>query len=181
MAVIRRKTKSKEEIARRAHLGNTESANDLIALARSHNINTTPLDIEALIKVLGIKLKKEPMEGDNSGSLKHLGDCWLITVNSLHHPTRQRFTMAHELAHYILHRNDHSEFNDTILFRNGEVNQQEYEANNFAGELLMPETEFRAFISKRSTSVDDLAEYFNASPLAVRVRAKQLNLRGHGL
>ena len=181
MAVIRRKTKSKEEIVRRAHLGNTSSTTELVELARSHDIVVTPLDIEALIKVLGIRLIKEPMEGDNSGSLSFNDDRWVITVNSLHHPTRQRFTMAHELGHYILHRNDQSEFNDTVLFRNGEVNPQEYEANYFAGDLLMPEDRFREFLNQQSTSVDDLAEYFNTSPLAVRVRAKQLNLNGHGL
>lgn len=57
----------------------------------------------------------------------------------------------------------------------------EWEANQFAGEILMPESDFRRLVRQGITSVDELAESFAVSSLALRIRAKQLGFSGHGL
>ena len=173
---IRRKKANKETLLRRAHLGNLDNAEDLLNLARQNNIKTAPLDIEALIKLLGVEMRKEDnLESDVSGKLTRENDTWICIVNANHHPTRQRFTMAHELAHYVLHRNEQTEFVDHTYFRAVDnANPMEFEANAFAGSLLMPKMDFKHFIINTSTDVEKLAEHFGVSPIAVRVRAKQL-------
>ena len=57
----------------------------------------------------------------------------------------------------------------------------ESEANNFAAELLMPKNKFDDFVQNTSTSAEAVAEYFQVSTIAARVRAKQLGYTGHGL
>ena len=92
------------------------------------------------------------IDSDVMRHLKKAENGWVCTVNANHHPTRQRFTLAHELAHYILHRNKHSEFVDNTYFRSiDSENPMEYEANAFAGVLLMPESDMKYFIKNVSS------------------------------
>ncbi|MEZ3136976.1 ImmA/IrrE family metallo-endopeptidase [Stutzerimonas kunmingensis] len=156
---------------------------DLFELARKHDINTAPLDVHSLTAALGIDLLCVPMDDEVSGELKceEGADRWLIKVNALHHPNRQRFTIAHELAHFSLHRVGRSDFVDQNFFRNGDSSPMEAEANRFASELLMPESEFRSAAKKLSGKIESIAQYFEVSVLAVRVRAKTLGMKGHGL
>jgi Zn-dependent peptidase ImmA (M78 family) len=181
MAIVRRKNKSAKYLSERADIGGIESTQDLHELARAHGIETSPFDVKALIKHLGIRFVNEPMPNHLSGCLYKEGSNWVIKVNSHHHPRRRRFTMAHELAHYFLHRNRKSNFSDQILFRSDETDPMEREANRFAGELLMPEDEVRLLLKSGENRVEDLAAHFGVSSLAMRVRAKQIGLTGHGL
>lgn len=178
MAIIRR-AKNKETLLRRAHLGNIDSSHDILNIAIQNGIKTTPLDISALMQLLGIDvIYSDTLDSKVSGSLKIEGDRWVCTVNKAHHHTRQRFTLAHELAHYILHRNEHNEFIDHTYFRTTDSsNTMEFEANEFAGSLLMPEESFRHFVKNVSHNIDMISEYFGVSPIAVRVRAKQLGFK----
>lgn len=80
--------------------------------------------------------------GINDAYIKRIADNrFEIAVNSKHHPNRRRFSMAHEYAHYLLHRGkiDSMPEGERILHRNGDRNSIEYQANTFAAELLMPE------------------------------------------
>ena len=73
----------------------------------------------------------------------------IIGVNSLHHPNRQRYTIAHELGHLELHRQlitseVHVDKGFPVLMRDPKsatgTELHEIEANQFAAELLMPRT-----------------------------------------
>ncbi|EOS8317899.1 ImmA/IrrE family metallo-endopeptidase [Vibrio parahaemolyticus] len=131
--------------------------------------------LNAIARIFNIRVEYRPLELDASGSLRLCADTdqWVVTINSLHHPKRQRFTFAHELAHYFLHRNSaHREFNDTVFFRAESVKStMEYEANNFAGALLMPKEEFIDYIRNYSNSIENVSSHFNVSAMAVKVRA----------
>lgn len=103
---------------------------------------------------------------------------------------RIRFTVAHELAHYFNDKDylesngrieDSSKLSKKWLFRAKEgvagVDEDMYKrdvlANRFAADLLMPKNEFiRKW--KESRSTEDVAEYFNVSPIAAKVRAAVL-------
>ena len=85
---------------------------------------------------------------------------------------RDRFTMAHELGHYLMHSK-----NQIKLARNGSDTIQYYEdsewqANTFAAELLMP-------INKISPadSIKDISERFGVTYKAAEVRLKKLGYR----
>jgi hypothetical protein len=71
---------------------------------------------------------------------------WIIVVNNEHASVRQRFTIAHELGHLLLHRysQPHADTGFKVRFRDensstGSI-REEIEANQFAAELLMPES-----------------------------------------
>ncbi|MCG6391419.1 ImmA/IrrE family metallo-endopeptidase [Vibrio fluvialis] len=180
MAFIRRKPKSNRIPPDTADFS---TAAELLELAKSHDIATSPLDVSSLTRVLGIKMLLEPMDGEESGSLtkdKKTGQ-WVMKVNSLHHFNRQRFTIAHELGHFIKHSMQSENFEDASFFRNGEINKMESEANLFAAELLMPEDEYHDFVKNTSKKVDDIAQHFLVSSMAVRIRAKQLGYEGHNV
>jgi ribosomal protein L22 len=151
----------------------------LINFANKKSISTNPLDIATLIESLGIDVRYEPLENNISGILKKNPETnkWIIYVNSLHHPHRQRFTLAHELAHYCRHTPIDDEFVDKIFFRGSKFSSMESEANRFAAELLMPEDKFREQVSL-SPKVEDIAKHFQVSSAAVLYRAQELGFKG---
>lgn len=113
-------------------------------------LGDVPVDVEAIAEALGIVIRyveePSPVSGvlvqDDNGSP-------IIGVNYNHHPNRRRFTIAHELGHYRLHRGKRNMFVDREVFRRDEVSslavdRLEIEANAFAASLLMPEDELLA-------------------------------------
>jgi Zn-dependent peptidase ImmA (M78 family) len=180
MAFIK-KDKSKKIVV--SDLPNLTTPDDLISFAEKNGIETDPINIAELAQHLNITTRYEPMDDDQSGSLvknKKSGQ-WVMTVNSLHHPHRQRFTMAHEIAHRICHAAQSDEFRDNVFFRNKETNPMEIEANKFASSLLMPKDKFSSFIKNESSKVEDISKFFRVSSIAVRIRAKQLGFSGHNI
>lgn len=146
----------------------------------SHNnlIINNQLDIDRLISNYNINIRKEPLSPEISGKLEKEGGQWTILVNSKHNEARQRYTLAHEFAHYCLHRNDHSTFEDTAFFRKEENKTMiEYEANQFAAELLMPEKSIKTAISEDILSLKDLAKRFGVSLIAMRNRLIDLGYK----
>ncbi|WP_176056003.1 ImmA/IrrE family metallo-endopeptidase [Brucella intermedia] len=182
MAIIRRK-KNPEAVLRRAHLGNVDNPLELVSLAKKNGLQTQPLDVDGLLKVLGLAVEySSDLPSDVSGKLQKKDEGWICIVNKNHHPTRQRFTLAHELGHYVLHRNQNTDFVDHTYFRKADnINSMEFEANQFAGEILMPKETFSYFLKFVSSDINKVAEAFGVSPLAASVRAKQLRLVGGGV
>lgn len=92
-------------------------------------------------------VRYEPFEGDLSGALYLSGSRRIIGINATHHEHRQRFTLAHELGHFLLHARQvepHQVFVDHALVWRRDVasskaeSPEEIEANQFAAELLVP-------------------------------------------
>src|SRR5690554_1764370 len=140
MAFIRKKIKSDKVEINYSNIiegeGDKFTPGELIEIAKINKICISPLDIHELVKSMGIRLFCVPMDNEVSGSLS-LSDNktdWVMRVNALHHPNRQRFTIAHELGHFARHRAQQTNFEDQNFFRNGESNSMEAEANRFAGE-----------------------------------------------
>lgn len=181
MAFIRKKTQEKK--APSSTDTSMKTPEQLLQFAQKNNIDLYPLDVSRLTILLGIKMRLEPLKGEDSGCLykDNKSQEWIMLVNSLHHPNRQRFTIAHEIAHYLMHSKQLDFFKDEVFFRNGESNIIEIEANRFAAELLMPSEAFSIFIKQKSTLVADIANYFGVSAMAVRIRAQQLGYQGHNL
>lgn len=156
---------------------------DLRIIANDNNISLFPLDIEALAYKLGIQIVREDGDEDFSGCIEKRADkCYYICVNKYHNIRRQRFTIAHELGHFILHRNKLEEIGrETILMREPTaLSQIEREANDFASELLIPKDEIVAQIQSGLNKIEDLADYFQVSIPALKYRAINLGyLRSH--
>lgn len=149
---------------------------DIVADLKTQGfINGNVVDIERLIKSKGIGVVyDDTLTPSQSGYLRKTNGAWVIGVNKHHHRRRQRFTLAHEFGHFIMHKNDDMVFEDEVLFRDENLTAIEYAANRFAAELLMPQELFVASIKKGETSLEDLAEKFEVSTLAVKNRVLTL-------
>ena len=115
------------------------------------------------------------------------GGSLVIGVNSSHPETRQRFTIAHELGHVLLHKEESLHVDETasIRFRDEEsslaTKSDEIEANQFAAELLMPEHLVTEEIAKLpdadpEDAIPILAERFQVSEQAMTLRLNRLGL-----
>ena len=148
-------------------------------------IDGVELDIERLIERNPyLTLKKKPLpDGIDAYIRETQPNHFEIGVNAKHSRTRQRFSMAHEFAHYQLHRENLNGLaeGERILHRSDERNHLEYQANEFAASMLMPEELFRSEVRKMHGDVAELAKRFGVSPLALRYRAKNLGMKGHGV
>lgn len=151
---------------------------ELREYAKQNSVPTDPLDVARLASALGITVLYEPMGSDLSGYLEKRNAGWVLGVNSLQHRKRQRFTIAHELAHYLLHGNQQSEFRDVVLMqRAAHRNQMESDADAFAGELLMPSQEFNDKIQGGIIRLSDLSDHFDVSIMAAKYKATLLGYR----
>ncbi len=157
----------------------------VLEFAKNRRIKKVPLDVYKLAEELKIKILEESFDEEEkelSGILyEDSKKGWVIRINRCHHPNRKRYTVAHEIGHWCLHKHDKKLFKDKIFFRGGEKSKTEWQANQFASEILMPEDEFRRKVNSGITKVEDLAKEFKVSTIAVRIRAKKLGMRGHGL
>lgn len=142
-------------------------------------------DIEALINSDEKLILVYKDLGNLDAHLKLLDDenKYEIAINSKHAKTRQRFSMAHEYAHYLLHKKliHTMTEGEQILHRSEERNPIEYQANQFASDILMPETTFKEQVKQLEGNISHLAKAFNVSQIAVRYRAKSLGMSGHGV
>lgn len=92
-------------------------------------------------------------------------------VNRHEHRNRQRFTIAHEIAHYVLHRDViGNELVDDTFYRSGLSEQREWEANALAAEILMPWHLITEIMRGGERDVEKLAEALQVSPAAMNIR-----------
>jgi Zn-dependent peptidase ImmA (M78 family) len=110
------------------------------------NIARCPVDVDEIARKKGITVRFVPLEEDLSGMI-FMKDAAIIVVNSLHHPNRQRFTLAHEFGHFELHMTDigsevHVDKKFLKFARDAKSStgwdRKEIDANRFASELLVP-------------------------------------------
>lgn len=149
--------------------------------AKEYNITISPLDIRKIAEdVFGMKICEEDLGKSVSGFLERIGETWCIYVNKYESDLRKKFTIAHELGHFILHKDriiaQGASAPDQIFFRNDDNNSVEQEANNFASELLMPKDEFMSVIKNGYNTLEKLSEYFALSTSAVKYRAYKLGI-----
>lgn len=101
---------------------------------------------------------------------------WGIFYNDKARPERQRFTLAHELGHFVLHRNSHASFNcdkESIYTGADTLKQIEREADDFASNLLMPGDLLRQRITGKRIDfhlLGELAKEFGVSLEAMCIR-----------
>ena len=161
------------------------------ALLSEHSVTTAPVPVERIAKRLGARLRFQPLDDELSGMIYVKDGLPIIGVNSLHHPNRQRFTIAHECGHLLLHRDQISKevhvdkgFPMSALMRDtvSSTGEEEIEvqANFFAAELLMPVPFLVEAIGEETIDIDDdgavssLAKTFKVSPSAMKFRIGNL-------
>lgn len=149
---------------------------------KEHGVASAPVPVERIARHLGVRVQYAPLDNDLSGMAHIREGVVIVGVNSLHAPNRQRFTLAHELGHVVLHREilEDNVHVDRVLLRDRDSSaglyREEIEANAFASELLMPAAFLDAMLGGRQVILDDdeeistLAKKFRVSESAMRFR-----------
>jgi Zn-dependent peptidase ImmA (M78 family) len=156
-----------------------------VQLLTAAGVRSAPVPVERIVKSRGITLQFAPL-GDELSGMAYIKDgLKIIGVNALHHPNRQRFSIAHELAHHVLHAPEitaavHVDRGFRVLHRDKVsalgIDPLEVDANAFASELLMPDTLLAEAIGDAGLDLDDdeaidaLARKFKVSASAMRNR-----------
>ncbi len=159
---------------------------------KENYIHSVPVNIVGLANALGIPVYGVDMDNNNlSGYISKDDEGYYICVNKNHPATRQQFTIAHEIGHFILHKDvlDSGNLLPTMYkvgdgitpalaradYTNPLYRSMETEANKFAAELLMPKDEF---IQKANECEDlvELALSFKVSVGAASIRANNLGI-----
>ncbi len=160
------------------------------------NVNTPPVPVEDLIHRQRITIARKRLDDETSGFVyvDPKTKANFIGLNVSHTKTRQRFTLAHELGHFLMHRRsgggtlhvDESDF--FVRFRgphsgNGSSGEEQ-EANAFAAELLMPSSFLERDVRKirdglslsDDTVIRALANRYGVSQQALSFRLVNLRL-----
>ena len=133
-----------------------------------------PTPIEEIAKRFELDVVAFPFHNKISGLLKK--EDGIIGVNETHHPYRRRFTIAHELGHFLLgHGLEHGQ-EETYEDSFDKPFPQEKEANMFASFLLMPSEWIKREVKKNGLDLERLAETFGVSKQAVTIRLLDLKL-----
>lgn len=144
--------------------------------------STYPVDVKAAAKAIGVRVFADDLPSGISGKIQKDGKGgYYIVVNRQDPEVRQRFTIAHELGHFMYHRNligdgvadspayralDESVYEMTPLERVHEI-----QANRFAANLLMPmKLVSQAERDNPGIDVPGLARKLNVSGDAMRIR-----------
>jgi len=135
-----------------------------------------PVKIGELARQLGLIVKVSTLDVGISGLIEPFEGAFKIIVNK-HEPSyRRRFTLAHEVAHYLLHRHLIADgISDNILYRSRLSDAVEAEASRLASDILMPpvkvtEWKNQAGDQRMADMVSQLAAYFDVSEEAMRIR-----------
>lgn len=152
-------------------------------------ISELPIPIKKIAKKRGVQIKPYKFEDDVSGLLLIKDRVSTIGYNPLESAVRQRFTIAHELGHYELHRKESGLFVDKkfkVHFRDpvssSGIDNKEREANAFAAAILMPKhllvREIREsdFDLADESFLKNIAKKFNVSIQAMSYRIANLRL-----
>lgn len=154
-------------------------------LLRAGSVDQAPVPVEVLAERAGAVIRYEPFEGQLSGMLYRSDDGAVIGVNSLHPAVRQRFSIAHEIGHLLLHGPElHVDEHAFVAFRDLESSKAsdpaEIEANQFAAALLMPADLLMKSIGELGSNPDVsdairvLAQRFQVSQEAMTIRLSKL-------
>jgi Zn-dependent peptidase ImmA (M78 family) len=161
-------------------------------------IRTIPVPVDRIAKALGAQLHYTVLDDELSGMIFIKDDVPIIGVNSIHHPNRQRFTIAHEIAHLRLHRSAISaevhvdkRFQEpgraSVLKRDAlaatGTDRHEIDANEFAAALLIPRAHLDEILDKMKIDLVDgdslevIAKKFKVSRMTLEYRIRNLRSR----
>ena len=129
--------------------------------------------MSAIARELGLEIYADDKMPDHiSGMITNDEDGYFVVINSHHHPNRQRFTVAHEIAHFVLHRDAIGNgITDNRLFRSHLSSRQETQANQLAADILMPWDLIHELLeSKPDASAQWLAQELRVSMSALAIR-----------
>jgi Zn-dependent peptidase ImmA (M78 family) len=156
-------------------------------LRERFDMDTIPVRVIAIADKLGIEVRGATFRGRPTtvGMIGKRQGVMNIYFRKTDPEIRWRFTIAHELGHFVLHLSDDLKFVDdeVNLYRlsipqgqaDSDTARREIQANLFAASLLMPERQVRGAWAFKP-SIGDLARAFKVSRQAMGIRVAALGL-----
>lgn len=144
-------------------------------LLQSAGATGEPVDLRAVVSALNLELVergREPFASE--AALVPMGDTRAIVTRGGGDERRRRFSIAHEIGHFMLHPDRVAPERGGAT--NAAVAAQEHEADQFAAELLMPSDRLRRAAIEYAGDVQRLATRFEVSQSAMRIRLERLGL-----
>lgn len=148
------------------------------------HIAQLPTNVVAIIRELRINYVEFSNIPNQSGYFARHNGSFEIGVNASESPQRKRFTAAHELGHYMLHRDllGEGQHFDRLYGAGAMSNpvnpftqQHEIQANRFAADILMPASYVQAIYNRRR-SIQDVVSAFHVSEPAAKIRLRNLGI-----
>lgn len=138
-----------------------------------------PVNLGGMAADLGLEVFQSTLEPKISGLIEpspSASSGYRIKLNRHDPLTRQRFTLAHEIAHFLLHRFDIGRgVVDDTLYRSNLSDRKEVEANKLGAQLIMPHPKIRQELAllgdmQQDQIIDTLAKKFRVSQDAMRIK-----------
>jgi predicted transcriptional regulator len=134
------------------------------------------IDVARIAAYYGVHVREEPLAGMDGRIVRDETSAIVTVRESIDFSAQKRFVIAHELGHFFLHPkarqiemvNEHQTMNWS---EKQEI--EEYEANLFAAELLMPQALFKPRISNEEPSfalIEKLSHDFQTTFTATAVQ-----------
>lgn len=139
-----------------------------------------PVKVGAMARALGLRVLSSTLDLGISGEIRPSDDAeagFVIRINRHEVKHRQRFTLAHEIAHYLLHseRIEHG-IVDNVMYRSKLPNRLETEANKLAADIIMPRPIIRQWLQNNfsigysSNNLPEIAKAWRVSEEAASIR-----------
>lgn len=152
-------------------------------LIRIYNIHVPINDISNVVSAFGGYIEEIP--DDLCSGIKKQNDRFVIYVPSFYSAERKRFAIAQELGHLFLHMGymispELWEKQKNMAYYDSKSPLEEYQANEFAGALLMPKDIYKKVLDQytagNKVQTAKIAEYFGVSVSTAYGRGKSLGL-----
>jgi hypothetical protein len=144
-------------------------------LLDSASVSHEPVSLRDVVSALNLELvgkTREPFTSE--AALEPLGDGRPPAPNGSGESGRRRFTIAHEIGHFVLHEERRRPGSDGAVDEAGGA--EEREADTFAAELLMPEHLVREAVREHGPDATRLADRFEVGRKAMQTRLRELGL-----
>lgn len=142
-----------------------------------------PTDFKGIFNKLDIRYKEVSL-GRVSGYLAYKNNQFIVGVNSELTVQKRRFAAAHQLAHYILHRDLFVSAgecrHEDIHWPGGEMdsypltNHHDRQANHLALQILLPLSKLNRLVSSGIEDSKDLMRHFGVSEKLMQLRLETL-------
>ena len=141
-----------------------------------------PVKLGAVAKDLGIKVLLSTFSLGISGKIGRENGNFVIRVNRHEIRYRQRFTLAHEISHFILHRemiesSKDEVWSENVLLRSNAPLECEYEANRLASDLIIPSDRLLEETKNIDRFITSECVQYLANKFEVSVPAMKLKLQ----
>ena len=150
------------------------------AIAR-HQV-VPPVNVEHLAETLGLPVLRKDLGTAVSAMIQRdhhraSPSGFIIYINAIDPLVRQRFSLAHEIAHFILHRDLIEQgVTDDTMYRSSELSSvYETQANQLAADILIPIRLVKKSY-QANQSLSQLAALFQVSKGAMKIRLTGMGL-----